>query len=147
MADVHGFVNVIMCVHLLVNGLLLHMTKLLRFDFSQRFWLYTFRLVNTCSMAKYSLQHSYFYQYNLRSAYGHTHPQQRQKRKGVFHCLSEFQFVLVKMEGVLAWDIRAGQFGAGAGHCWLSAHRCSFRSVLAEIHLLPVLSEPQSMFI
>ncbi len=55
--------------------------------------------------------------------------EERERRKRVF------QLVLVKMEGVWAQDIRAGPCGAGAGHRWLSANRCSFRSGAAEIHL------------
>ena len=62
----------------------------------------------------------------------------RERRNRVFHRLSEFQFVLVKMEGDSAQDIWAGRSGAGAGRRWRSAHRFSFRSGSAQIHLLPV---------
>lgn len=94
-------------------------------------------------MAEYSLQH-YGAINKTEELHLDAHTHSREREKGVFHHLSEFQFVLVKIEGVSAQDIRAGQCGAGAGHRWLSAHRCRFRSGSAEIHLLPVHLEPQS---
>lgn len=72
----------------------------------------------TCSVAQYSLQH-YSVINNTEELHvdAHIHGREgRERRKRVFHRLSEFQFVLVKMEGVSAQDIRAGQSGAEAGH-------------------------------
>lgn len=52
--------------------------------------------------------------------------------------LLEFQFALVKVEGVLVRDIRAAEAWAGSGHRWLSIYGCCFRPGSVEIHLLSV---------
>lgn len=102
-------------------------------------------LVNTRSVAEHSLQHCRAIN-KIKELHVDTHINHREteRRTRVFHRLSEFQFVLVKMERISAQDIRAGQSGAGSVHGWLSAHRCGFMSGSAEIHLLPVRLKPQN---
>lgn len=61
--------------------------------------------------------------------------EQREERKSIFDCLSEFQFGPVKTERVWAQDIRGMQSGAGSAGGWLSAHSSGFMCGSAEIHL------------
>lgn len=61
--------------------------------------------------------------------------EEREKRKSIFDCLSEFQFGPVKTKRVWAQDIRGVQAGAGSAGGWLTAHSSGFMCGSAEIHL------------
>lgn len=102
-------------------------------------------LVNTCSPAKSSSWHRGVIN-KIKELHVDTHinPRETERRTRIFHRLSEFQFVLVKIERTSEQDIRAGQCGAGSVHGWLSAHRFSFMSGSVKIHLLPVRWKPQN---
>lgn len=137
------FVNAMICVHLLVFGSVVTRVKGVLSAF-QALGIYH-SLVNTCSPAENGLWHRGVIN-KIKELHVDTHinPRETERRTGIFHRLSEFQFVLVKIERTSEQDIRAGRCGAGSVHGWLSAHRFSFMSGSVKIHLPPVRSKPRN---